>query len=275
MSDQVRIPGFGTAVPTAEVTVELWIRVEAAKAQNTFTLWPDEPANRFLAHVPWSSGVLYWDFGNNSGAGGGRLSYTPPEPIVGTWQHFAFTAHQSPPGMWIYRNGILEVSKNQSSPFTPGTYNLLIGALTAGQIADFRIWNRARAAAEIQADMNRRLVGNGPNLVAYWPLDEGSGTTVQDATGNGHDGILEGEPQWMVSTLPPAGAVCLQESSFGQALAAQVPYPDFVTLTRLAAQWRLYPPPPRPHGSSSSRPRAEPFATRPSSTPTTPPASWP
>lgn len=33
-------------------------------------------------------------------------------------------------------------------------------------------------------------------LVAHWKLDEGSGTTAVDATGNGHDGTLIGNPQW-------------------------------------------------------------------------------
>jgi hypothetical protein len=35
-------------------------------------------------------------------------------------------------------------------------------------------------------------------LIAQWKLDEGSGTTAVDATGNGHDGTLEGSPQWGV-----------------------------------------------------------------------------
>jgi len=34
-------------------------------------------------------------------------------------------------------------------------------------------------------------------LVGYWRLDEGSGTTAIDSTGNGHDGELIGEPQWV------------------------------------------------------------------------------
>jgi len=33
-------------------------------------------------------------------------------------------------------------------------------------------------------------------LVAHWTFDEGSGTTAVDATGNGHDGTLFGNPQW-------------------------------------------------------------------------------
>jgi len=34
-------------------------------------------------------------------------------------------------------------------------------------------------------------------LVAHWKLDEGSGTTAVDATGNGHDGELIGNPEWV------------------------------------------------------------------------------
>ena len=35
-----------------------------------------------------------------------------------------------------------------------------------------------------------------PNLVAHWTFDEGTGTTVADATGNGHTGTATGSPTW-------------------------------------------------------------------------------
>ncbi|MHC4110655.1 MAG: LamG domain-containing protein, partial [Planctomycetota bacterium] len=35
------------------------------------------------------------------------------------------------------------------------------------------------------------------DLVAHWKLDESSGTTAVDATGNGHDGTIGGNPQWV------------------------------------------------------------------------------
>jgi len=34
------------------------------------------------------------------------------------------------------------------------------------------------------------------DLVAYWPLDEGSGDTTADLTGNGHDGTLKDGVAW-------------------------------------------------------------------------------
>jgi hypothetical protein len=33
-------------------------------------------------------------------------------------------------------------------------------------------------------------------LVAYWPLNETAGDTAVDASGNGHDGNLMGDPEW-------------------------------------------------------------------------------
>ena len=34
------------------------------------------------------------------------------------------------------------------------------------------------------------------DLVAYWPFEEGSGTTTADATGHGHNGTFTGAPTW-------------------------------------------------------------------------------
>ncbi len=34
-------------------------------------------------------------------------------------------------------------------------------------------------------------------LVAYYPLDEGGGTNTVDASGNGHDGTINGDPAWI------------------------------------------------------------------------------
>ena len=40
------------------------------------------------------------------------------------------------------------------------------------------------------------FAGVADNLVAYWNFDEGKGDTAGDASGNGHDGVLMGDPQW-------------------------------------------------------------------------------
>ena len=207
-NDFARVAGIGNSMPTTNVTVEFWQRVHAPKVQSTFALEPDNNASRFQAHVPFVDGIVYWDFGNISG-NAGRLSYTPPQSIVGTWQHFAFVA--SVPGnyMRIYRNGILEMSKVGASTFTRGTYDLTLGRNTSavnfgGELDEFRIWNVARDGTNILQDFNRRLQGNEPGLLVYYRMDEGASSVLLDATGRGRDGLLPGtnSPTWIPSTAP-------------------------------------------------------------------------
>ncbi len=46
------------------------------------------------------------------------------------------------------------------------------------------------------------LVSNvSAGLVAHWQFDEGSGTTAVDSSGNGHDGNLLGDPEWVAGMI--------------------------------------------------------------------------
>ncbi|MHC4660030.1 MAG: LamG domain-containing protein, partial [Planctomycetota bacterium] len=40
-----------------------------------------------------------------------------------------------------------------------------------------------------------------PGLVGWWKFDDGSGTTAKDSSRNGHDGTLNGDPQWVAGQL--------------------------------------------------------------------------
>ncbi len=72
-----------------------------------------------------------------------------------------------------------------------------------GYVSELRIWNRARTAAEIQADAFRRLSGAEDGLVALWPFTNG----LQDIAG-GHDAGLVGNASLAkegrdVTSFPP------------------------------------------------------------------------
>jgi len=41
-------------------------------------------------------------------------------------------------------------------------------------------------------------------LVGYWPFDEGVGEDAEDASGNGHDGVLEGNADWVAGKFDKA-----------------------------------------------------------------------
>jgi len=66
-----------------------------------------------------------------------------------------------------------------------------------GLIDEVRVWDVDRTLQQIQEDMFPTITGTEANLVGYWPLDEGSGTTTSDFTSNGNDGTLIGGPTWV------------------------------------------------------------------------------
>lgn len=62
----------------------------------------------------------------------------------------------------------------------------------SGQMADLRIWNRARTRDEILTDYDTAPAWNAPDLEAYLPMDEGEGATaIGDRTGNGYRGTVQ------------------------------------------------------------------------------------
>ncbi len=58
------------------------------------------------------------------------------------------------------------------------------------------------------------------DLVGWWKFDEGSGTTASDSSGNGYDGTLEGDLEWVPGyyggalDFKPAGAVIIPPESW-------------------------------------------------------------
>ena len=58
-------------------------------------------------------------------------------------------------------------------------------------------------------------------LMAYWPFDEGSGTTAADMSGNGNDGTLNGDAQWVEGML--GGAIQFSGSNGSYVSAPHIP----------------------------------------------------
>lgn len=76
------------------------------------------------------------------------------------------------------------------------------GKFLTGVLDDVRIYDRGLSAAEIQQLSHDcgGTCGNWPaNLVAWWKLDEGSGSTAADSSGSGHTGTLINAPLWPAS----------------------------------------------------------------------------
>ena len=87
-----------------------------------------------------------------------------------------------------------------------------------GQIAEVRIWNKARTLEEIQADMHQHLTGEEENLVGYWPLNniqpEGDTIKVLDLSSNNHHGTVNNGAIIKNSNTLPIGSNALVSAEY-------------------------------------------------------------
>jgi hypothetical protein len=126
---------------------------------------------------------------------------------INTWYHVAgvcdCTSIVDTCQLSIYVNGIKGTTTNFYAPngrFIPATNRLTIGvsgwAINSiglqlrGQIDEIRIWDHARTSEQINRYMKKRLRCPESGLVAYYSLNEGSGSTGADCAGTAQNVTL-------------------------------------------------------------------------------------
>ncbi|MDM8564109.1 PA14 domain-containing protein [Candidatus Halobeggiatoa sp. HSG11] len=185
---------------TNSFSAEVWFKLD--------TLTSD---NRLIQQMDGTGEGRNWlSYKNSTGTlisflGGSLLNGTTTLN-TGNWYHVALVYDGVT--LSLYLDGELENSVNRTLESADG--NLLLGInknlngnYWNGAIDEVRVWNTARSQAEIQAYMKSTLKGTEGGLVAYYQLDDGSGTTATDTTGNvSYNGTLNGDPTWGVSDAP-------------------------------------------------------------------------
>jgi hypothetical protein len=119
-------------------------------------------------------------------------------PSTNQWYYIAFVRNNGT--MYSYVNGNKAPNTSNISPYVPTSFR--IGSQNAirffhGSIDEVRVWSIARTQAEIQTDMLGAICEDTSGLVAYYPFNQGIAggnntgvTTLDDVTGNNHDGTL-------------------------------------------------------------------------------------
>ncbi|MDK9699651.1 MAG: choice-of-anchor D domain-containing protein [bacterium] len=192
----VSTPSTGIPFGANPRTVELWFKTNVVPATNTslFTQGANVTGGMFNLRI---TNPGYPSFCGWSRDFSGNIVVTDNQ-----WHHFAMTYSNSM--VQLYIDGELNASANYTLNTSSSISQLRIGCMytTApqyeyfnGKIDEVRFWNVALTQVQIQANMRSRLNGTEANLVGYWRLDEGVGTTTADASGHGLTGTLA-SPTW-------------------------------------------------------------------------------
>lgn len=160
--------------------------------------------NRVInSHLPWGNSHVYWDAGNSGTSSYDRIEKLADfENFAGQWNHWAFTKDATSGEMKIYLNGNLwhsgtGLTRNMSGItkfHIAGSQN---GGQYAGFINDFKVWKTVLDEQTIKDWMYKNITPDHPaysDLLFYYTMDEISGDLITDASPNGYNGTIIGQP---------------------------------------------------------------------------------
>jgi hypothetical protein len=198
VDDYISLPVSFGGPEWKELTVEAWVKVDG--------MTPDIQAifssNQSGEWVHFQ--MLENNQGNNVAYIPNGVVYLPNIPkTLGEWKHVAMVIKSGDSRLYV--NGV------QVGVTATTTFNYINSANAVdigrgynkdrhmnGKIDELRVWNVARTAAEIQANMNTSICSNATGLVAYYPFNQGIAgednaglVTAEDLSTNNEDGTLK------------------------------------------------------------------------------------
>lgn len=126
------------------------------------------------------------------------------------WNHIAvvYTAKQSV----LYINGVYTATGFTSPRLQVAASYTTVGGggygYYSGQLDELRIWNTSRTASQIFNNYNTPVSLPDADLKVYLKIEEGSGDSTADASGNANNGTLVNNPVWIAQDVTPPTITC-------------------------------------------------------------------
>jgi hypothetical protein len=189
-------PNSDWGINTREWTIEAWVRMAAYSRNNQaiFSNWGDGLTEVYIRFGDANGPYNYLQIKTL----GGQVQ-TDRDLVGGQWYHWAFVYDGS--ALTIYRNGEQNVKFNPPAPQGPGgtvefqTLRMIDSGATyfpdLCAMSQVRFWGVARTQDQIKNNMFYEVDPTSPELIAYWPMNEGSGNTFTDITGKGSDAVAD------------------------------------------------------------------------------------
>ncbi len=193
--------GSGKFNAINDFTIEAWIKDTGVPPDSAYGRNGAIAGHAFLGSFTYGFGLLVYGTSPSEKAtlqvhvAGSTYSAATPYTFDGEWHHLAGV--RSGATLYFYLDGQLKTTLPAAAGSitpTPAT-SFQVGSIQGnfpfrGYIAELRLWNCARSATEISSTMYMRVPYSMPNLLGCWPMNEGSGTTAYDSSGNNKNGAI-------------------------------------------------------------------------------------
>ncbi|MBD2194873.1 MULTISPECIES: patatin-like phospholipase family protein [Calothrix] len=128
------------------------------------------------------------------------------ELVIGEWHFFAIVFNSGQITVYLDNNEYKDSLRGSS--LNKATSSVTLGATVhkqvyfKGQLANISVWNYPCTQEQIHNHRCGLIAGDEEGLVAYWKLDDGQGTSVENQTGNSFKGNFRGNPTWDLAQIP-------------------------------------------------------------------------
>ncbi|WP_203861908.1 LamG domain-containing protein [Plantactinospora mayteni] len=200
--------------------VTAWVRLRSGAANATALTQAGAVNGGFQLYY---SSTFGWVFNRHvtDATGTAIVRAAAPNPAQLTrWTHLAGVYDLSARQLRLYVNGALAATTPFTDPpwYASGAlqigrlkYNGAFGEYWPGEIDDVRAYDRVVYPAEI-AELANRPAG----LAGHWPMDEGTGVSVADASGRDHPLTAAGGVTWVADRFGVPGAAVATDGSTGR-----------------------------------------------------------
>ncbi|MEL6192570.1 MAG: LamG-like jellyroll fold domain-containing protein [Bacteroidota bacterium] len=229
--EYVEVPYNSDLNPSGSFTIECWVKVEGGSG----TFRSPITSRQVISAGTLARGyILYagsddqWQFwtGTNTTT---WSQVNSGVAVSSEWTHVAGTFDGTT--LRIYVNGQLASSGAGTYVVNPdrplrigsgGTESSSPLFYLPGQVDEVRIWSDERTGDEIRANMHKELTGSESNLVGYYQMSDGSGSSLTDNSTNSNSGTLTNSPTWKTSGAMTGSGMSLDFD--GSTNYVEVPY---------------------------------------------------
>ncbi|MEO8093401.1 MAG: LamG-like jellyroll fold domain-containing protein [Pseudolysinimonas sp.] len=186
-------------------TVSAWVKPNTLTGNQTYVSTDGSVISPFYLQL--SGGKFVLTERSSDSTHSTYVQVLGPTAVAGTWYQltgvYDATAHQ----IALYVNGVLQGTAAYSSGWTASGHTTVGRAKWNGANVDFANATIDDVRLLPRAVTAREAFALGTGAAAYFPLNEGTGTTFADMTGSISNGYLEGQSAWSSSAAVGTGAL--------------------------------------------------------------------
>lgn len=201
-NDYLDIGSMSALASASSFSVSFWFKNNGNSSGNAFGGWGSSSHNNIGCNPNYSANTFYFVVRAGSAVGALAVSSLTTYAPSNTWNHFVCTFDGGDRKIFI--NGTQRASDTGVAPSTTSSSagdNVAIGLretyYAKGRIDEVALYSSALSQSEVTDIYNSGKPNDrssDSDLLGYWRMEEGSGTTVADSSGNGNTATLTNGP---------------------------------------------------------------------------------